>query len=127
MIEAVSTSVVRAVAPKVATASGVSFSPAVRKFTPPGMGGLKIRIDVELDRAILEYRSGEGELIRQYPTESQIKAIQRSSEVAAKPELKVDTSSESADVPKLEIADSSDATAIKAEPVPSPEPSSVIV
>ncbi len=38
----------------------------------------RIRVDVEVDKAILEYRDGEtGEVIQQYPSEKQLAAFQR--------------------------------------------------
>lgn len=47
----------------------------------------RIRVDTELDKAILEFRSSEtGDVIRQYPTESQIRAFQRASQIAAEKE-----------------------------------------
>lgn len=45
------------------------------------MGFLSIRMDDRINKAILEYRSTEGEVIKQYPSESQIRAFMRSSEL----------------------------------------------
>jgi hypothetical protein len=133
MIEAVNTLSVQAVASKATSSPAVSFKSASRESVAPSMGGLKIRIDVKLDRAILEYRSGEGELIRQYPTESQIKAIQRFSEARDKSAAKEKTSestaavreqkSESAYVAELEVTDISDAN-VKPESNPSSDANS---
>lgn len=50
------------------------------------MGFLSIRMDHSINKAILEYRSTEGEVIKQYPSESQIRAFIRSSELESKPE-----------------------------------------
>lgn len=41
----------------------------------------RIRVDNLLDLAILEYRSQEGEVIRQFPTQGQIQAFQRAAEL----------------------------------------------
>jgi len=41
----------------------------------------RIRVDNLLDLAILEYRSQEGDVIRQFPTQGQIQAFQRAAEL----------------------------------------------
>lgn len=45
----------------------------------------RIRMDNQLDMAILEFRSSDtGDVVRQYPTESQIRAFQRAAELEAR-------------------------------------------
>lgn len=49
---------------------------------PPSTGAARIRIDNQLNMAIIEYRSNEtGDVVRQYPTEAQIQAFSRASEL----------------------------------------------
>lgn len=49
--------------------------------------GSRIRVDNQLDMAILEFRSQQtGDVIRQYPTEPQIRAIQRAADLEARVE-----------------------------------------
>lgn len=84
MIEAVSTLSVQSAALRANTQSASSFVAAVPAPKPPNMGFLSIRMDDKVNLAILEYKSSEGEVIRQYPSESQIRAFQRSSELQEK-------------------------------------------
>lgn len=44
----------------------------------------RIRIDNQLDMAIIEYRSAEGDVVHQYPTEAQIQAFSRAAEIEAR-------------------------------------------
>lgn len=49
---------------------------------PPSTGAARIRIDNQLNMAIIEYRSNEtGDVVRQYPTEAQIQAFSRASQL----------------------------------------------
>jgi hypothetical protein len=43
----------------------------------------RIRVDNNLNRAIIEVRSSEGQVIRQYPTEAQLKAFARAEALKA--------------------------------------------
>lgn len=52
-----------------------------------------IRIDNNLDMAIIEYRSSEGEVVHQYPTEAQIQAFSRAAEIEARSEQAVSDTS----------------------------------
>lgn len=46
----------------------------------------RIRVDNLLDLAILEFRSQEGEVLRQFPTQGQIQAFQRAAELDTRTE-----------------------------------------
>lgn len=81
MIEAVSTLSVQSAALRASSQRASSFVAQAPAATPPNMGFLSIRMDDKVNLAILEYKSSEGEVIRQYPSESQIRAFQRSSEL----------------------------------------------
>jgi hypothetical protein len=87
MIEAVgtlsnATSVPRASAPARSSASSAPRIQPSELFVSS-----RIRVDNELDMAIIEIRSQEtGDIIRQYPTESQIRAFVRASEIQARDE-----------------------------------------
>lgn len=50
------------------------------------VGTPRIRIDNNLDMAIIEYRSAEGDVVHQYPTEAQIQAFSRAAEIEARVE-----------------------------------------
>lgn len=64
-----------------ATAPEVSGEQEIGQFAKS-----RIRVDNFLDRAILELRSKEtGEVVQQYPTEQQIKAFDRASELQNRP------------------------------------------
>lgn len=59
--------------------------PAVNTFSPPSMGTLRVRVDNEIDLAILELRSMDsGDVLQQYPTEAQIQAFLRASDLEAR-------------------------------------------
>lgn len=48
---------------------------------PPSVGSFHIRMDNQLDMAIIEYRAADtGDVVRQYPTEAQIQAFSRAAE-----------------------------------------------
>lgn len=49
------------------------------------LGGSRIRVDNLRDIAILEYVSGNGDVIRQYPSEQQIRAFHRAQQSAPQP------------------------------------------
>lgn len=88
MIEAVSTSPVQSGSLRPSSQNG-ALSPAVEAAVQADAFFIssRIRVDTELDKAILEFRSSEtGDVIRQYPTESQIRAFQRASQIAAEKE-----------------------------------------
>ncbi len=58
----------------------VASPPPVAQPSTPGM--LRIRVDNSIDKAIIEYRSSEtGEVVNQYPTEAQVKALARAAEL----------------------------------------------
>lgn len=114
MIEAVSTLSVQSAALRANPQSSSSFA-AVKEVSAPNMGFLSIRMDDRINKAILEFRSSEGEVIKQYPSESQIRAFIRSSELVENKPSKSDKQpapAESASAPSFEFAD--------AAPTPTP-------
>lgn len=61
---------------------------AVAQTDLPNFISPRIRVDNNLDMAILEFRSSAtGDVIQQYPTEQQIRAMQRAAELEARIEL----------------------------------------
>ncbi len=116
MIDAVSnsTSVSAGVAQRsasqanVAVASGNVQAALPAQSSPVGVP--RIRIDNQLDMAIIEYRSAEGEVVHQYPTEAQIQAFSRAAEIEARSDQAfTDLSDASAaatatDTPDVELA-----------------------
>lgn len=87
MIEAVGTLSSATSAPRVSTPARSSASSAPRIQPSELFVSSRIRVDNELDMAIIEIRSQEtGDIIRQYPTESQIRAFVRASEIQARDE-----------------------------------------
>lgn len=88
MIEAVGTSSANAGALRSvsqgAVAASYAAAPAVESSSRYYISS-RIRVDNLLDLAILEFRASEtGDVVRQYPTESQIRAFQRASELDAR-------------------------------------------
>lgn len=83
MIEAVNTSQAVSqlrVPPQAATVMPVSANLATSQSV--SFISSRIRVDTQADLAILEFRSNQtGDVIRQYPTENQIRAIQRAAEL----------------------------------------------
>lgn len=86
MIDAVGTLSVQASALRTYSQGGAAVSAAQGvPSSAEGFVSSRIRVDNLLDMAILEVRSGSsGDVIRQYPSESQIRAFQRASELAAR-------------------------------------------
>lgn len=67
-----------------AAASYVPTAPVANSYNDFFISS-RIRMDNQLDMAILEFRSSEtGDVVRQYPTESQIRAFQRAAELEAR-------------------------------------------
>lgn len=104
MIEAISTLSVQSAALRANPPSASSFSP-VQQASAPNMGFLSIRMDHSINKAILEYRSTEGEVIKQYPSESQIRAFVRSSELESKPEASAQQSTADTSASSFQFAD----------------------
>ena len=87
MIEAVGTSSVnlaalRSASQSVVVASFAAAPVAAEASSKVYFNSSRIRMDNLLDLAIIEVRASEtGDVVRQYPTESQIRAFQRASEL----------------------------------------------
>lgn len=114
MIETVGTSSVQSTAVRAQPAASAS-SRAVEPVSKANefFVSSRIRVDNLLDIAILEYRDGgSGEVIRQYPSEFQIRGYQRAQELQAeKAAASVDVSDTSsssasarAEAPKASVA-----------------------
>ncbi len=85
MIEAVGTLSNATSAPRPSSPARSSASSTPRVQASELFVSSRIRVDNELDMAIIEIRSQEtGDIIRQYPTESQIRAFVRASEIQAR-------------------------------------------
>lgn len=104
------------------TGGGLQFKqanvsrPPVQAPSPPpevqssSQGAMRIRVDNHLNMAIIEYRSSEGEIMHQYPTEAQVKAIARAAELEdTRTTVPVEAEAETADVAPQVSADTSDA------------------
>ncbi len=65
------------------SAGGATLQAAISVQASP-VGTPRIRIDNTLDMAIIEYRSAEGDVVHQYPTEAQIQAFSRAAETEAR-------------------------------------------
>lgn len=75
---------------------------AAPSVQPSSQGSLRIRVDNQLDIAILEYRSSEsGEVVNQYPTEAQVKALTRGAELETRPVATAAPETTSAEVPEV--------------------------
>lgn len=126
MIETVSTSSVQGVAlrslPQASASAHVSQSaPASNE----SFVSSRIRMDNFLNMAILEFRNGEsGAVIQQYPTESQIRAFQRASELEPK-EVAAPVQADNftfAEVSTAPTSSPSPSPAVSSEPSPAPSP-----
>ena len=115
MIDAVSnsTSVSAGVAQRSASQANVAVaSDNVQAALPAQsspVGVPRIRIDNQLDMAIIEYRSAEGEVVHQYPTEAQIQAFSRAAEIEARSDqaftdLSDSSAATTTDTPDVELA-----------------------
>lgn len=104
MIEAVSTSSVQSASLRVPP-QGSAALPVPATTAQVGSSEFissRIRVDNELDLAILEFRSSDtGDVVRQYPTEPQIRAFQRAAQAAAEKEAMVAASAKAARDTKL--------------------------
>lgn len=84
MIDAVSAVSVQNFSPRSQAAAAASYAVS-SAVSASNFVSSRIRVDNLLDLAILEFRSGDtGDVIRQYPTESQIRAFQRADEADAR-------------------------------------------
>jgi hypothetical protein len=102
MIEAVGTSSTRAVSQRSYSqaATSVASQPEPVKAPTPAGAMLYVKVNNDMNRAILEARSSEGDVIRQYPSEYQIRAIQLASSL----ETKKPESAQAAQVETAEVA-----------------------
>lgn len=106
----------------VSSASPGTLAAAVTVQSSP-VGTPRIRIDNNLDMAIIEYRSAEGDIVHQYPTEAQIQAFSRAAEIEARVEqtaqdVAVDAPAAAADTPDVAQPDAP-ATSAEAAPATS--------
>lgn len=85
MIDTVGTSTLQSQALRTASQAAVSaFSSGTAAVPSKEFVTSRIRVDNLLNVAILEYRSSDtGEVIRQYPTDPQMRAIQRAAQLEA--------------------------------------------
>lgn len=81
MIETVSTSPVQSLALRSSPQSASRSAEPVASANPGNFVNSRIRVDNLQDVAILEYRSSEGEVLRQYPTPAQIQAFKRAQQL----------------------------------------------
>lgn len=143
MIDAVNTSTVQSASLR-PTSQTVAFSPvsAAASFSSQYVSS-RIRMDNQLNVAILEFRSGSsGEVIRQYPTEFQLRAFQRAAQLETpenSPALDVTLSegavsgpaTGSVDIPTVAVAAPVSTTTAASTPsssgAPAPTQSSVLV
>lgn len=81
MIESVSTLPAQTSALRV-TSQSAPASAAVSQQSYPSLVSLRVRVDNDLNKAILEVRSNDtGEVVAQYPSAAQIRAFQRAAEL----------------------------------------------
>jgi len=81
MIESVSTLPAQTSALRV-TSQSAPASAAVTQQSYPSLVSLRVRVDNDLNKAILEVRSNDtGEVVAQYPSAAQIRAFQRAAEL----------------------------------------------
>lgn len=114
MIGSVATSHSSAIAPRVPSPvmSAVASAPQASSMGQSVVSS-RIRVDTLLDLAILEFRSAStGEVVRQYPTEPQIRAIQRAAQLEANKEQQV-----SAVQPQPAVSSTSRSSAISSSSV----------
>ena len=114
MIDAVSnsTAVSAGVTQRSASQANVAVSQQSVQAALPAqsspVGIPRIRIDNQLDMAIIEYRSAEGDVVHQYPTEAQIQAFSRAAEIEARSDQAFaeagEAAASTADTPDVELA-----------------------
>ena len=90
MIESVSTLSVQGPALRSSPQSD-NAAPASQIAAPSNFVSSRVRVDNLQNVAILEYRSSEGDVVRQYPTEAQIQAFKRAEHIAQQREETVRT------------------------------------
>ena len=84
MIESVSTLSVQGSSLKQSSQAVSALVVAQEQATSANLPSWRIRVDNSLDRAIIEVRSSEsGKVLRQYPTEAQLRAFARAQELDA--------------------------------------------
>lgn len=81
MIESVSTLPVQGTALRSSPQSD-NAAPPSQIAAPSNFVSSRVRVDNLQNVAILEYRSSEGDVVRQYPTEAQIQAFKRAEHIA---------------------------------------------
>lgn len=128
MIEAVNTSVVQGSALRMPPQSRLSM-PEVYAPKPTGRAftSMHVRVDTSLDRAILEFRANEtGDVVRQYPTETQLRAFARASKIEAQRDAQQRAAIESRNVenaaPEAPQPEAQQVSKPQAQPTPSPAP-----
>ena len=78
MIDSISTSTVQSAALRVQPQAASSSQVAEAAPSAAALPTTRIRVDNNLDRAIIEVRSSEnGQVLRQYPTQAQLRAFAR--------------------------------------------------
>lgn len=114
MIESVSTLSVQGSSLKQSSQAVNALVVAQEQAASANLPSWRIRVDNSLDRAIIEVRSSEsGKVIRQYPTEAQLRAFARAQEL--------DSARKSTE--QLSEAPEGNAGAAAAEAAPAPEAS----
>jgi len=83
MIDSISTSSVQSSALRSAPQSTTALQTAEIDVRTASASTWSIRVDNNLNRAIIEVKSSEGQVIRQYPTEAQLKAFARAEALKA--------------------------------------------
>lgn len=84
MIESISTSSVQSGALRQLSQSTTSLRAEVQASSNATLPSWRIRMDNQLDRAIIEVRSSDsGQVLRQYPTEAQLRAFARAEALKA--------------------------------------------
>ncbi|TAL33972.1 MAG: hypothetical protein EPN97_08705 [Alphaproteobacteria bacterium] len=81
MIESVSTLPVQGTALR-SSPQSENVAPPSQIAAPSNFVSSRVRVDNLQNVAILEYRSSEGDVVRQYPTEAQIQAFKRAERIA---------------------------------------------
>lgn len=86
MIEAVGVLSTRSVSQRAYSQAAASVASQPEPVQAPSPAGamLYVKVNNDMNRAILEARSSEGDVIRQYPSEYQIRAIQLASSLETK-------------------------------------------
>ena len=83
MIETISTSSVQSSALRQPPQGNSSLQAEVAASSSANLPSMRIRVDNQLDRAIIEVRSSDSEIVRQYPTEAQLRAFARAEALKA--------------------------------------------